>query len=272
MQIHKAAGALGAWVSGPTLAEVARDDACYQRLRAALVQHQVLFLRDQPVDPVAFAAFARRFGRLVEHPAYAGVDAASAVQILESTAERPSKIEKWHSDMTFSAAPPTFTMLLGDVIPAYGGDTLWASACAAYDGLSCHMRDWLDDLHAEHDFRVGFAESLAEPGGEERLAQGVADNPPTVHPLVHHHPESGRRALYVNALFTSRIVELEAAESRALLAFLTRHIVAEEFTVRLGWQRGTVALWDNRSTQHKPVNDFLPQHRRMLRVTVAADS
>ncbi|HCD28345.1 MAG TPA: taurine dioxygenase, partial [Gammaproteobacteria bacterium] len=122
-----------------------------------------------------------------------------------------------------------------------------------------------------HDFRHGFRESLAEPGGSERLADAIAENPPIEHPLVRTHPESGAKSLYVNALFTTRIPQLTHKESEALLSFLFRHIVTEEHTVRLQWQPGTVAIWDNRSVQHKPVNDFHPQHRRMHRVTICGD-
>ena len=167
--------------------------------------------------------------------------------------------------------PPSFTLLQGQIIPAHGGDTLWASASAAYDGLSDKMRGFLDGLVAVHDFRQGFRESLAEPGGAERLADAIAANPPVEHPLIRTHPESGRKSIYVNALFTSHIKDLKPRESEQLLSFLYRHIVTEEYTVRLNWQPGTVAIWDNRSTQHKPINDFLPQHRLMHRVTITGD-
>jgi taurine dioxygenase len=177
----------------------------------------------------------------------------------------------WHSDMTFGDKPPMATVLHGKVIPEFGGDTLFASMYAAYDALSEPMRQLLGDLVAVHDFRHGFAESLAEPGGAERLADAIAANPPVEHPLVRTHPESGRKALYVNPLFTTRIRGLAPAESSALLEFLYGHMVTEEFTVRLNWQPETIAIWDNRCTQHKPVNDFFPQHRRLHRVTVAGD-
>jgi taurine dioxygenase len=129
----------------------------------------------------------------------------------------------------------------------------------------------VDELQAVHDFRHGFQESLAEPGGTERLADAIAANPPVAHPLIASHPETGRKVIYVNALFTTHIVGLTPTESTMLLEFLYRHIVTDEFTVRLNWQPDTVAIWDNRSTQHKPVNDFFPQHRKMHRVTIAGD-
>jgi taurine dioxygenase len=271
MELRKAAGSLGAFVEGLTLADVAGSDNAFAAVQAALLEHEVLFFRDQHIAPVEFQAFARRFGQVEAHPAYDTVPGAPDVQILESTAERPSKIEAWHSDMTFRPTPPALTLLHGRIIPPHGGDTLWASASRAYAALSEPMRRMLDDLQAVHDFRHGFQESLAEPGGAERLADAVAANPPVRHPLVRTHPQSGRKAVFVNSLFTTHIDGLPRAESDALLAFLYRHVVTDEFTVRLSWQPGTVAIWDNRTTQHKPVNDFFPQHRMMHRVTIAGE-
>lgn len=271
MRLRKAGGALGAYVSDVDLGDLAASAALHAELRQALLEHEVLFLRDQQVGPETFQAFARGFGQVEGHPAYPTVAGAPDVQILESTAERPSRIEAWHSDMTFRPAPPALTLLHGRVIPEYGGDTLWVSASAAYQALSGPMRALLDGLEAVHDFRHGFRESLAEPGGAERLADAVAGNPPVRHPLIRTHPESGRRAIYVNPLFTTHIEGLTRAESDAVLAFLYRHVVTEEFSVRLSWAAGTVAIWDNRTTQHKPVNDFFPQHRLMHRVTIAGE-
>jgi taurine dioxygenase len=271
MQVRKAAGALGAWVDGVALEEAGRCDALFADVRAALLEHQVLFFRDQRLTPVEYQRFARRFGRIEGHPAYAVVPDAPDVQILESTPEQPSKIELWHTDMTFRPAPPAITLLHGQVIPPHGGDTLWASSAAAYEALSAPLRTLIDGLHAIHDFRHGFQESLAEPGGAERLAPAIAANPPVRHPVVATHPETGRRAIYVNRLFTTRLDGLAKNESDAILELLFRHVVQDEFTVRLSWQPQTVAIWDNRSTQHKPVNDFLTMHRRMHRVTIAGE-
>lgn len=271
MIVKKAAGALGAYVSDVKLADFARDSELFAALRAAAVEHEVLFLRDQDVSPQTFQQFARCFGPVLGHAAYPTLADAADVQILESTAEKPSKIEVWHSDMTFSVEPPSFTLLHGQIIPEFGGDTLWASATAALQALSAPMREFVAALNAVHDFRHGFQESLAEPGGAERLAGSIAANPPVEHPLVRTHPETGRQAIYVNALFTTHIKGLTRLESDELLKFLYQHVVTEEFTVRLNWSPNTLAVWDNRSTQHKPVNDFFPQHRLMHRVTICGD-
>lgn len=271
MQLEKAAGALGAYLSGISLARAADSDVLFADVHKALVEHEVLFLRDQVLEPIEYQAFARRFGNVESHPAYPTVPGAADVQILESTPEEPSKIEAWHSDMTFRRAPPAVTLLHGQIIPAYGGDTLWASTTAAYEALSRPLAKLLDELHAVHDFRHGFRESLAEPGGPERLADAIAANPPVTHPVIRTHPDSAKKAIFVNSLFTVRIDGLPRAESESLLAFLYRHIAMAEHTVRVNWQPNTVAIWDNRSTQHKPVNDFFPQHRRMHRITIAGD-
>ncbi len=271
MQVKKAAGALGAYVNDVDLRDIVTSDDLFGEIRALAVEHQVLFFRDQDVAPAVFQEFARRFGDVLPHQAYALVEGTEDVQVLESTPEHPSKIEVWHSDMTFAERPPSFTLLHGQIIPEFGGDTLWASAAEAYDTLSPELQSFFSTLTAEHDFRQGFKESLAEPGGAERLADAIAANPPVTHPVVRTHPETGRKSLYVNALFTTRINELSRLESTQMLNFAYRHIVSEELTVRLSWTPNTIAIWDNRSTQHKPVNDFFPQHRRMHRVTITGE-
>jgi taurine dioxygenase len=139
---------------------------------------------------------------------------------------------------------------------------------AAFAGLSDQMQSLLSGLTAVHDFSHGFRESLAEPGGSERLAAMVRDNPPVEHPIVRTHPESGKRGLYVNSLFTMGIKGMKEKESRVLLEFLYQHVTTPEFTCRFRWQTHSVAFWDNRITQHKPINDYWPQHRKMQRITI----
>ena len=170
--------------------------------------------------------------------------------------------------MTFSATPPSLTIVQGKIIPEVGGDTLFSSAAGAFDALSEPMQRLLLPLSAEHDFANGFKESLAEPGGRERLQGALDANPPVVHPLIRTHPTSNRRAIYVNPLFTTRIMEMQADESEALLELLYKLCVADELTVRLNWEPDTVVVWDNAVALHKPVNDFFPQHRMLHRLTV----
>lgn len=267
MKCARAAGALGAFVQDLDLSDAGANTALHDEIQAALHEWQVLFFPRQSITAQALEAFARGFGELEDHPAYPKVS-DTAVQVLESTPSKPSKIELWHSDMTFSETPPLLTIVHGKIIPPYGGDTLWSSVAAAFDALSPAMQAFLSELTAEHDFAHGFRESLAEPGGRERLQPALDANPPVIHPLVRTHPGSGRRAIYVNPLFTTRIVELQSDESAALLKMLFGLCVADELTVRLNWQEDMVAVWDNAVTLHKPVNDFFPQHRKLHRLTV----
>ena len=270
MEIRQAARALGAYAA-LDLRDALGSNELWSALEQALLEHHVLFLHDQRLSARQYQEFGERLGTLEAHPAYPTVPDAPGVQILESTPEEPSRIEAWHSDMTFRVTPPAVTLLYAQVVPEVGGDTLWASAHAAYEGLSPALRTLVDGLYAVHDFAHGFRESLEAPGGYERLRVAVADNPPVTHPVVRTHPASGRKSLYVNPLFTTRLEALSRRESDALLAFLCREVTTDEYTVRLSWRPGTVALWDNRTTQHKPVNDYFPQHRKMYRLTVAGE-
>lgn len=267
LELTPCAGALGAEVDGVDLTRPVTDDE-FDSLKAALLAHQVLFFRDQPMSPAAHADLAGRFGRPQLHEAYPHVDDYPQLTILENDEANPSKIEMWHTDMTFRQKPPLGSILHGVIIPERGGDTLFASMSAAFEGLSDKMQQFVSGLTAIHDFSYGFKESLEEPGGRQRLADMVRDNPPVEHPVVTTHPESGRRGLYVNSLFTSRIKDMKEKESRALLGFLFEHAIMPEFTCRFRWQPDSVAFWDNRITQHKPVNDYWPQHRRMQRITI----
>ncbi len=270
LKISPVAAALGAEIEGVDLREEITDEL-FAAIRETLVKYQVIFFRGQPIEPAHQKALADRFGPLQTHPAYATVEGYPEITILESTPDKPTKIEKWHTDMTFRPHPPLATMLRSRIVPEQGGDTLFASMTAAYDALSQPMQNFLGDLSAVHDFSHGFRESLAEPGGRERLAGALADNPPVEHPVIRTHPESGLKLIFVNELFTTRIVGLNNNESEHLLTFLFNHIKAPEFNCRFRWQADCIALWDNRSTQHKPVNDYFPAPRRMERITIDGD-
>jgi len=261
---------LGAEIRGVDLRREL-DAATVADLHEALVRHQVIFFRDQDVTPAQHRALALHFGQPAPHPAYPTVDGFPEISILESTRESPSKIEEWHTDMTFMPRPPLGSILRARVLPPAGGDTLWMSLGAAHDALPAAMRQRLYGLRAEHSFEYGFKESLAEPGGRERLAQALRDNPPVEHPVVRTHPVSGRRVLFVNRLFTTRILGVEPAESDDLLARLYEHMERPTFHCRFQWSVNAIAFWDNRQTQHVPVNDYWPHTRRMERITIAGD-
>lgn len=267
LQFTPSSGALGAEVSGIDLCGPLDDDTL-EELKRGWLEYEVLFFRDQPMSPADHAAFANKFGKPQLHEAYPHVEGYPQLTILENDEANPSKIEKWHTDMTFRPNPPLGSILHGIIIPERGGDTLFASMSAAYDGLSDSMQAFLSSLTAIHDFSYGFRESLDEPGGRERLAQMVRDNPPVEHPVIRTHPESGKKCLYVNSLFTVSIKGMKEKESRALLNFLFEHATTPEYTCRFGWAPNSVAFWDNRIVQHKPVNDYWPQHRKMQRITI----
>ena len=270
MKLSRVAGALGAEVTnfdvGAALAN--GEGSC---IRDWLNEHEVLFFRDQRLKPIEQRDVAALFGPLQTHPAYGTVDNLPEVMLLESTPENPSKIEVWHSDMTFRQHPPSVTVLKGVTIPQVGGDTLFASMTSAYDGLSDGMKRYLEPLVAVHDFSQGFKESLAEPGGRERLTGALTNNPPVRHKVIQTHPETGKKVIFVNALFTSHIEGVSALESSEVLGFLYQHAVLPEYTCRFSWAVDSLVLWDNRSTQHKPVNDFLPAHRALHRVVSEGD-
>ena len=270
LEIKHMAGALGAEIRGLDLSrELDEEDSL--RIRKLLNEYEVIFFRDQDISPASQRALALTFGPLQTHPAYDTVAGFPEITILESTPDKPTKIEAWHTDMTFRLHPPMGTVLKSVVVPVRGGDTLWSSMTAAYEGLSFQMQKFLDGLTAVHDFSHGFKESLAEPGGQERLAEAVAANPPVRHPVIRTHPETGKKVIFVNSLFTTHIEGLRTAESEAILAMLFAHIRTEEYTCRFQWEPHSIAIWDNRSTQHKPINDYFPAHRRLERITIDGD-
>jgi taurine dioxygenase len=267
IEVQPYSGALGAVVSEIDLCEPISDET-FQQIQQALLDYEVLFFRDQPMSAKNHADLADRFGQPQCHEAYAHVDGYPQLTILENDRENPSKIEMWHADMTFRECPPLGSILHSIVAPEKGGDTLFASMSAAWEGLSDQMQSMLSGLTAVHDFSYGFKESMAEPGGRERLADMVAANPPVEHPVIRTHPLSGKKGIFVNSLFTVRIKGMKAQESRRLLDFLFDHVTTPEYTCRFRWAANSIAFWDNRITQHKPVNDYWPAHRKLQRITV----
>jgi taurine dioxygenase len=270
LDIKPIAGALGAEIGGVDLTANISPEV-FTEIRRLLVEYGVIFFRDQDISHAQQKNIAAYFGPLQTHPAYETVAGFPEITVLESTPEKPTKIECWHSDMTFRQHPPLGTVLRSKIVPPKGGDTMWACMATAYNGLSQPMQKMLEGLTAIHDFRQGFKESLAEVGGLERLAQAVAENPPVEHPVIRVHPESGKKVIFVNSLFTTHIVGIPKNESEAILAFLYQHVTTAEYTCRFNWQSNCLAIWDNRSTQHKPINDYFPAHRQLERITIDGD-
>ena len=264
--------ALGAIVSGIDLRQPL-DDSKQQALEQALLAHQVLFFRDQPLEPTQQAAFAARFGDLHIHPIYPNIPEQPQVLVLDTAVTDVRDNAIWHTDVTFLETPALGAVLAAKQLPAYGGDTLWASSSAAFEALSKPLQRLLDGLTASHDFTRSFPlERFGNsPEALERYHEVQRQHPPVIHPVVRTHPVTGRKGLFVNEGFTTRINELEPAESDALLRLLFAHSTRPEFSIRWRWQENDVAFWDNRITQHYAVDDYRPARRVMHRATILGD-
>lgn len=270
IEIRRTAGALGAEIGGVDLSQEL-PDATIAAIRAALVEHQVIFFRDQDLSPARQVALGRRFGPLNIHPYVAGMD--NHPEVMELIKEPSDKINfggGWHSDMSFLETPAIGSILHAIEIPEWGGDTLFASQAAAFEALSPGMQATLETLSAVHSAAREYAPG--GPSAAKRAGMTVAEADgyvgEYVHPVVLTHPENGRKALYVNPAFTMRFEGWKARESRPLLQFLFDHCRSEAFTCRFAWTKGAVAFWDNRSVWHYALNDYPGQRRHMRRVTV----
>jgi alpha-ketoglutarate-dependent taurine dioxygenase len=272
---------IGAVIEGVDLS-TALDGGTIATIRAALVRHRVVFFRDQDLTPTQQVTFARRFGPLTPaHPLVPGLDEDHPEILVLDSRDYPLGVgdrtsatsynNRWHTDVTFSATPPTATVLAAKIVPAYGGDTLWADLIDAYRSLSAPIRDLLDGLVAIHDAHGTFDRFRADdPTGVNQAT--LATLAPVRHPVVRVHPESGERGLFVNPTFTSHIEGLSGKESATLLALLYDHSVEPERVVRWRWRAGDVAFWDNRSTCHYAAADYGTETRLMHRVTIAGDA
>ncbi|MDB5471000.1 MAG: taurine dioxygenase [Caulobacter sp.] len=272
LQIEPLSPAIGAVLRGVNLAEQASDDLIGD-IRAALLKHQVIFFEGQDFTPTQQRDFAARFGDLHVHPLYDRDEGHPEIMIIDNHVDNPTDNNFWHTDVTFIDTPPMGSILAARQLPPVGGDTLWASMTAAYNALSKPMQKFLQGLEAVHDFAFAFtADGIAgSQAGREKYDKAVAANPPVTHPVIRSHPETGEPGIFVNSVFTRRIKGLRREESKALLAFLRDHVQQPEFVVRWRWRPGDVAFWDNRNTQHRAVDDFLPHRRIMTRATVLGD-
>jgi taurine dioxygenase len=249
-QVTRLAGALGAEVCGMSLAATSAADI--RSIEALLLEHMVLFFPGQRLSMDQHVAFAEKFGPLEGHP-HVKNPLTQHPKLFELVASHGGVADEWHTDITFSPIPAVMSVLHMIKCPAVGGDTMWTSLYRAYEELSAPMRDLCEGLTALHD---------AHPHNRsEQMA---------IHPVVRVHPVTRRKALYVNEHFTRRIVEMSAAESDMLLAYLTKWVAQPRFTVRYRWSEGTIAIWDNRCTQHYVLNDFEGE-RIIQRATVMGD-
>jgi taurine dioxygenase len=271
--------AIGADVGGVDLAVA--DDATFAELRRLLLVHQVLVLRGQRLDPSGQLQVAAAFGTVEPpHPVVPHLEAFPQVTMLENRDGGGIDFGEWHADTTFRREPALGTVLYARVVPAVGGDTLWANMAAAYDALSPALRCAIDGLTAVHDVLGGGPYTrvptyrdvlLAGPDGPSRLAAVEADFPPISHPVVRTHPATGRRGLFVNRSFTTTIDGLSRLESAWLLGLLLEHAEQPHFQMRHRWRADDLVIWDNRCTMHFAVSDYAPAHRLMHRVTVLGD-
>ncbi|MGD9829197.1 MAG: TauD/TfdA dioxygenase family protein [Hyphomicrobiaceae bacterium] len=268
LRIEPLSPVIGAEIHGIDLSRPVSDTAI-AAIRAALVEHLVVFFRDQAIDLDQQKAFARRFGELHIHPTAPAPEGHPEVIVIR--ADESSKVvagNRWHSDVSCDVEPPMGSILHMRELPPSGGDTMFANMYAAYEALSPSMQGYLATLSAWHESaRVHAGLYKQQPKDRD----GRNDFPVALHPVVRTHPESGRKCLFVNHGFTTRIDGLGERESRALLDMLFEHVRTPEFQCRFRWQANSIAFWDNRSTQHYALWDYFPHSRLGYRVTICGD-
>ena len=270
--ISPLAPTIGAEIGGIDLRDV--DDDLFADIRRALLEWKVLFFRDQPLERTSQAALARRFGELETHPFFKHLkdmpdqpeDEPEVIRFAKGAAAVAYE-NMWHTDVTWRAEPAMGAVLRAIEIPPVGGDTLWADMAAAFDALPDGIREQIESMQAEHDWMPSFGQ-LLDPDLAAKLRPIF---PPVLHPVVRRHPETGRKTLFVNRNFTTRLVGLDEGPSDELLDSLYRQSDFPEFQCRFRWSAGAVAIWDNRATQHYANSDYYPQVRVMERVSIAGD-
>jgi len=272
LDIRPLSGAIGAEILGIDLAHDMSDETI-AAIRAAWLEHLVIFFRDQRLEPAQFLSVARRFGEPIEYPFVKGLDGFPQITpVIKLEHEKVNFGGLWHSDTAYLDKPPMATMLIARETPPRGGDTLFANMYRAYETLSEGLRRVLDSLtavnsSAKADVTKTREDRIKDSGKTEAKKEYNAE-----HPVVRTHPETGRKALYVNGGHTVRFKDMSERESAPLLDYLFAHMVRPEFTCRFRWEVGSIALWDNRCTQHNPVNDYHGYRRVMHRVTLAGDT
>ncbi|MCP5129363.1 MAG: TauD/TfdA family dioxygenase [Pseudomonadales bacterium] len=279
MRVEPLTCSLGAELKGVNLADAARDDDLFAEIRALLLKHRVLFLRDQDISRAEHVAFARRFGELEDHPV-AGSDPENPglVRIYKNPDQPNDRYENaWHTDATWRVAPPMGCVLRCVETPEVGGDTMWANMVLAYENLPEDIKTKIAGLRARHSIEASFGAAMPI---EKRLAL-KEQFPDAEHPVVRVHPETGEEVLFVNA-FTTHFTNYHTAanvrfgqDANPGAADLLRYLVSQanipEYQVRWRWQKNSMAIWDNRSTQHYAVMDYQPCHRKMERAGIIGD-
>jgi taurine dioxygenase len=266
------AGALGAEISGVDLSEDVPDDVVAE-IRAAWLEHLVVFFRDQPISDDRFVAFARRIGEIGHYPFVPGIDGhPEIIAVLKEPHEKVNFGGIWHSDTAYLDRPPTGTLLLAREIPPVGGDTMFANQYKAFEALSPALQEVLLPLRAINSSAMADVSKTREDRLRGQDLDGEAGRDyEASHPVVRTHPETGRKALYVNVAHTARFDGMTEDESRGLLQYLFHHQVRPEFTCRFQWEVGSLAMWDNRCAQHNPINDYHGHRRLLHRITLDGD-
>ena len=273
MKVSKLTPSIGAEITAVDLSKpLAAGD--YDSLYEVLMEHQVIFLRDQQLSDQGHLDLALSFGEPEPpHPVYPHVEGFESIMVLESGPDNPPDTDAWHTDVTYKAEPPFTSILYSRKIPPVGGDTLWLSMTAAYDDLPDGMKSELRGLKAVHDmgdFRNNF--TTGKPvGNAKELASAHQRFGSAIHDVVQTHPVTGKQFLFVNQSFTNQIIGMTVRDSDRLLTYLFDHMDKPEYQVRFKWSENTIAMWDNRCTQHYAIADYLPYERRMHRITVTND-
>ena len=271
LEIHPIAGTLGAEISGVDLSTDLPEETV-TAIRRAWLDHLVVFFRDQALPPARFLAFARRFGEVIDYPFVKGLDDfPHVISVIKLEHERINFGGIWHSDTAYLDVPPMASMLIAREVPPAGGDTLFANMYLAYETLSSGMKRLLDGLLAINSSANADVTRTREDRMKDRARDEAQKEYTAAHPVVRVHPETGRRALYVNVAHTVRFDGMTREESAPILEYLFRHQVRPEFTCRFRWGPGSLAFWDNRCAQHNPINDYHGFRRVMHRVTLAGD-
>jgi taurine dioxygenase len=271
LSVTSIAGSLGAEIGGVDLA-APLDDATVAAIRQAWLEHLVIFFRDQDLSPAQFLAFARRFGEPIEYPFVKGLpEQPEIIPVMKLPHETVNFGGIWHSDTAYLEMPPMASLLIAREVPPAGGDTEFANMYLAYETLSDRMKQIVDGLVAVNSSAAADTSRTREDRVKDSGRADARTEYVARHPVVRVHPETGRRALYVNVAHTVGIEGMTADESNAILSFLFRQQVRSEFTCRFRWRPGSIAFWDNRCAQHNAINDY-PGHRRLMhRITLAGD-
>jgi len=267
MKVQPLTTALGAEISDADI----RDEADFNAIRQAFIEHGVIVLRNQNITPDEHLAFAERFGNININRFFKPLDSHPAIATLLKEPDQKDAVgEQWHTDHSYDTVPALGSVLHAIEIPPFGGDTLFVSMAAAYESLSAQFRTLLDGLYAVHSSRHAFGAAAKDQEASQtgRLANPELATQDSRHPVVITHPLSGRKGLYVNPGFTLHIEGLSKTESAAMLGFLYQHCQTPEYQCRIRWNEGDVTLWDNRATWHKALNDYHGHRRYMHRVTI----